>query len=79
METYFGLVSVGWTVAFAVTLYLAVVRFDRHIEDKERLYKIVILGVPLILMVLPFSTGNIGFITYTCWIDESPYDTGMVW
>jgi hypothetical protein len=51
-------------VVLAVTLYLAVVRFDRDLEAKERKFIIFVQAFPLLLTVLPLTTNNIGYNEY---------------
>lgn len=72
MNSYFGLATVLWTVAFANSLHRVLLDRDLSVESKyEKNLHIFAWGLPALAVVLTFSTGVAGPAGLTCWIKNT--------
>jgi len=75
--TVFGLATVLWTVAIALTMYLVVMSRSRNVEMHEAKMALVCYGLPVLVAVLPFLTHSYGENLQWCWLETD--HEGSIW
>lgn len=73
----FGLSTVLWTMAIALTMYLVVLSKCRNVEIHEGLMVLICYGVPIVVSLLPFFSGSYGSSLEWCGLQNNR--NGAIW
>ena len=81
VTSYFSLSSVLWTGLIAFSLYLAVLKDNRHLERLEFRFILIGNGIPLLALIPPLVRQKYGEAQGWCWIQTNGdyYVEGTVW
>jgi hypothetical protein len=82
MRVYFSIVGFFITTAITLTCYNIIIKRDFSMQDSMKKVMALCWGIPLIMALLPLTTGNYGDVGAWCSIstdDIRHLDAGTVW